>query len=90
MKDKFDEDFLEIESKNVTTRDFKRDVKANISSEALEIFKKEGVCEKEFKNFAHCSSSYELNKMEKEFCDKIKNLLVKCLYRSGKDLDVKH
>ncbi len=90
MKDKFDEDFLEIESKQDTSRDFKRDVKANISSEELEIFKKDGVCEKEFKNFSNCSSSYEFNKIEKEYCDKIKNLLVKCLYRSGKDLNVKH
>jgi hypothetical protein len=86
MKDEFGENFLEGGFEGKTKKEFKGKRKMNFDLKELENFKSEGICEREFKNFSKCKDNIETRKLDKNFCEQVRNLLLQCVNRLGKDV----
>jgi hypothetical protein len=86
MKDDFDEDFLEKGFQESIKQKSKSGKTLIVDVGQFEIFKKEGICEREFYNFDKCKAKANENEMNKNFCDNVKKLLVQCITRSGKEI----
>jgi len=88
MKDNFDEDFLEIDHQENSSN--KNKIKSgrtlSLDVKKFEIFKSDGICEREFYNYEKCKSNENSNSINKSLCDKVNNLLIQCITRSGKDI----
>ena len=88
MKDDFDEDFLEIDNQENSSN--KQKIKSartlSLDVKKFEIFKNDGICDREFYNYEKCKANENSNSINKSLCDKVTNLLIQCITRSGKDI----
>jgi hypothetical protein len=88
MKDDFDEDFLDLDHQENSSNihKIKSGRTLSVDVKQFEIFKSDGICEREFYNYENCKANANSTNINKSFCDKVTNLLIQCITRSGKDI----